>query len=174
MAVPSEMTTLNMSGKYFQVSSHDRSSSHACIDAHLQNKVLSDDPDEILRLQGVSWYIRTIISYATIYQTLIHRTEDGVEKITVEQVLSGGAGASTEERDLDWVEREEDNKLYGSIVAKARRVQLKDVEIEYLRNGFIDDGNGVIESYGASDTPKSGRVWVGQTVSNDPSCLFLS
>lgn len=112
----------------------------------------------------MSWYIRKVIQWATLYVTVTHRTEDGIEKITVEQVLSGGAGASTEERILDWEERPVDDKVFGPLITKTRRIKLEDLENEYLRNGFIDDGNGVIETHGVSDTPKSGNTWEAETV----------
>ncbi len=109
--------------------------------------------------------IRTAIRYATIYVTITHRTEDGVEKLTIEQVLSGNAGASTEERPLDWEERKVDDKLFGPIISRTKRSNAQDIENEYLRAGFVDDGHGLIMSYGASDTEKSGKTWVGETVS---------
>ncbi|THG98368.1 hypothetical protein EW026_g3797 [Hermanssonia centrifuga] len=144
MAVPPNTTTLNLSGKYFQ------------------NKTLSDDTDEILRLQGVSWFTRRIIKYATLYLTINHRTEEGIEKITVEQVLSGGAGSSTDDRILDWEERPVDDQLFGPMLTKTRRLNLEDIEKDWLKNGWADTTkeHGTINTYGQSDTAKSGRTWV--------------
>ncbi|GJE87613.1 hypothetical protein PsYK624_036960 [Phanerochaete sordida] len=146
MAVPAEMTTLNISGKYYQ------------------NKAQSDDTDEILRLQGVSWMTRTIIRNATLYLTINHRTEDGVELITVDQVLSGGVGSSTETRTLDWSEREVDDKVYGPIVTKTRRAKLDELDRDYLKEDWPEDvkEHGVIHTSGHSDTPKSGRTWIAE------------
>ena len=116
----------------------------------------------------MSWATRQIIWWATIYHDVTHTVEDGIEKIVIDQVLSGGAGSSREERLLDWQERSVDDKLYGPLVTKTRRAQLKDIDSEYVRTGWIDDGKGVIETYGVSDTPKSGRTWVAETVSIYP------
>ncbi|KAJ3520863.1 hypothetical protein NM688_g9098 [Phlebia brevispora] len=145
MAVPNEMTTLNLSGKYYQ------------------NKTLSDDTDEILRLQGVSWWVRKAIQLGTLYVTITHRTEDGVEKMTIDQVLTGGAGSSTEERVLDWEERKVDDRVFGPIISRTKREFPENIEKEYLKTGFINDGHGLVMSYGASDTEKSGTTWVGET-----------
>lgn len=146
MAVPTEMTTLNLSGKY------------------TQNKAQSDDADEILRLQGVSWVTRTIISKATLYLTINHRTEDGVEVITVDQVLSGGVGSSSETRVLDWNEREVEDKLFGPVVTRTRRAKLEELERDFLKEGWPEDVRelGVINTSGHSDTPKSGRHWIAE------------
>lgn len=138
------MTTLNISGKY------------------MQNKSQSDDTDEILRLQGVSWMTRTIIRNATLYLTINHRNEDGVEVITVDQALSGGLGSSSETRILDWTEREVDDTLYGPVVTKTRRAKLEDIDNDFLKQDWPEDvkEHGLIHTSGHSDTPKSGKSWV--------------
>lgn len=112
----------------------------------------------------MSWSLRTIIYYATIYHDVNHRVEDGVEKLTIHQVLSGGAGSSDDERILDWEERAKDDSLYGPILTRSKRAQPQDVENDYLKNGWIDDGNGVVLTFGLSDTEKSGRQWSAETV----------
>ena len=95
---------------------------------------------------------------------MTHRIEDGVEKITLDQVLSGGLGSSSEERILDWTERSVEDKLYGAMLAKTRRSQVQDIEKDYLKNGWVDDGKGVVETHAKSDTTKNKYVWTVQTV----------
>lgn len=167
MAVPAEMTTLNISGKYYQVRltlSH-RSASHIDIDIS-QDKSQSDDTDEILRLQGVGWMTRKIIQTATLYLTVNHRTENGLEIITVDQVLSGGMGNSSETRPLDWGDREVDDPVFGLVVTRSRRAKLEDIEHDFLKQDWPEDvkEHGLIQTSGHSDTPKSGRTWVAEMV----------
>ena len=91
---------------------------------------------------------------------------DGVEVITVDQVLSGGVGSSSETRMLDWNEREVDDKLFGPVVTKTRRAKLEDLERDFLREGWPEDvkEHGVINTSGHSDTPKSGKHWIAEMV----------
>ncbi|KAJ3520864.1 hypothetical protein NM688_g9099 [Phlebia brevispora] len=118
MAVPATMTTLNLSGKY------------------TQNKALSDDTEEILRLQGVSFMTRKALGMTTLTVTLTHTKDGDVEKVVTEQVLSGGVGASTEERILDWEARPYENKLFNKTTGKSKRVKLDEIEEEYLKGGW--------------------------------------
>ncbi|THH34032.1 hypothetical protein EUX98_g182 [Antrodiella citrinella] len=144
MAIPESMTTLNLSGKY------------------IMNKTLSDDPDEILRLQGVSWFTRRAISMATIYQSMKHYKDDSdVEHLDIDQVLSGGVAASTELRTLDWKERETAHSLFGAVLGRSRRVKLQDLEDEYLKQGWLPsvETDGAIQGIAQSDTAKSGTTW---------------
>lgn len=103
---------------------------------------------------------------ATIYQTVNHIKEDGVEKITVDQVLSGGVGSSTEVRILDWEEREHDDKLFGPLLTRTERVKPQDLKNEHLKQGWeaaVQEA-GVVHTSGQSDTSKSGRTWIAEMV----------
>ncbi|KIP12413.1 hypothetical protein PHLGIDRAFT_17572 [Phlebiopsis gigantea 11061_1 CR5-6] len=137
------MTTLNLSGKY------------------TQNKGQSDDTDEILRLQGVGWLTRRAIQMATLYVTITHATEGGVEKITVDQVLSGGVGSSSETRVLDWQERDVDDKLFGAVVTRTERSKPEGLDNDWLKADWPETvrEQGVIHTSGHSDTAKSGATW---------------
>ncbi|TCD62776.1 hypothetical protein EIP91_006420 [Steccherinum ochraceum] len=149
MAVPESMTTLDISGEF------------------IMDKTLSDDSDEILRLQGVSWFTRRAISMATVYLTIKHdKTAEGVEHIVIDQVLTGGLGGSTEERTLDWQERETSQPLFGPVLGRSRRIKLEELEDEYLKNGWLPDvtEHGAIQAIAQSDTAKSGRVWYSEQV----------
>ncbi|KAI0375411.1 hypothetical protein BV20DRAFT_933477 [Pilatotrama ljubarskyi] len=145
MAVPADMTTRNLSGKF-----------------HM-SKELSDDSDEILRLQGVGWFTRKAIRMATLYLTVKHfKDESGVEHIDIDQVLSGGVGSSNEHRILDWEERPHEDSVFGAVLSKSRRVPLSDVEHEWLKKDWLDesfDDGAIIYTCAKSDTAKSGRTW---------------
>ncbi len=81
-----------------------------------QNKSLSDDTDEILRLQGVSWFMRKLISSVTI--TLYvkqYKDANGDEHIDIEQIGTGGFKGNYEQRILTWSEREADDRVFGPV-----------------------------------------------------------
>jgi hypothetical protein len=57
----------------------------------MQNKSMSGDTDEVLALQGVSWWKRKIIGAATITLDVNHyKDEEGIENIDIKQTLTGG------------------------------------------------------------------------------------
>ncbi|OCH96031.1 hypothetical protein OBBRIDRAFT_358687 [Obba rivulosa] len=144
MAVPQDMTILDISGKY------------------MMNKSLSDDTDEILRLQGVSWFKRKAIRMASIYLTVKHYTsDDGVEHIDIDQVLSGGVGSNTENRILDYEEREINDPTFGWVLSRSRRVSLDDIDNDWLREGWMDDvwEHGTVDTRAQSATEKSHTTW---------------
>lgn len=56
----------------------------------LQNKSLSGDYDRILQLQGISWFKRQAIKYATITLYVKHYRDDaGFEHIDIDQTITG-------------------------------------------------------------------------------------
>ena len=133
----------------------------------IQNKGLSDDTDEILRLQGVSWWMRSAISLATVTLYVKHyKDESGVEHIEIDQRLTGGIPGTFENRTLDWTPREHNDSLFGPVVGKSRRVKLDEIDNEFLRKGWLQDTeqHGAINAYAQSDTPKSGTTWTADQV----------
>ncbi|TFY77633.1 hypothetical protein EWM64_g6378 [Hericium alpestre] len=145
MAVPSDLTTLDITGTY------------------VLNKSKSDDTDEILRLQGVGWFTRKAIGFATITLTIKHyKGDDGLEHIDVDTTLTGGIKGTTENRILDWQRREHEDHVFGAVVGQSRRVKLDELDNEFLKSGWTADvaEHGTINSYVESDTPKSGYIWV--------------
>jgi len=122
--------------------------------------------DEVLRLQGVGWFTRKVISSATIYLTIKHyKDNDGVEHIHVDQTASG-IHPTREERTLTWTDREQYNDLFGHVIGKSRRVKAGDLDKPFLKEGWTSDTyeHGIIQSYAESDTPKSGTTWVANQV----------
>jgi len=135
----------------------------------LQNKTLSDQrTDTILTLQGVGWLKRKAISIATITLYVKHTTEDGVERIVIDQTISGGIPASTEDRTLNWAPRENNDQTFGEIITKSRRVKADELDIPFLKEGWTADTLelGLIHSFTESNTPKSGTTWTANQVSS--------
>lgn len=132
----------------------------------IQNKTLSDPTDEILTLQGVSWFKRKIIAVGTVTLYVKHYKTDNVENVDIDQTITGGIPGTREERILDWVSREKSDSLFGDVVARSRRVKLDEIEEEYLKKDWTADTvqHGVIQSYVESDTPKSKTSWIADQV----------
>ncbi|KAH9009553.1 hypothetical protein EDB83DRAFT_2512990 [Lactarius deliciosus] len=149
MAAPPDLTTLNLSGTW------------------VMNKTLSDDTDEVLRLQGVGWWMRSAIALATVTLYVKHyKDESGVEHIEIDQRLTGGVPGTVENRTLDWTPREHDDHLFGAVIGKSRRVMLDVLDNEFLRKGWLQDTeqHGAINAYAQSDTPKSGKTWIAEQI----------
>ncbi len=170
MAAPAEMTTRDLSGKFIMVRSPCRD--RVCRSdgpSHSQNKTLSDDSDEILRLQGVSWFTRKAIAMATLYLDIKHFKDDsGIEHIDIDQTITGGIKGTNEHRILDWTERPHEDHVFGPVLSKSRRVTLDDVEREWLKKDWLEesfaDGH-IIYTCAKSDSAKSGTTWSSEQVS---------
>ncbi|KAF6240176.1 hypothetical protein HO173_001786 [Letharia columbiana] len=106
------------------------------------NKSLSDDYDRILQMQGVSWFLRKAISYATITLTINQYVDDTAEKYThidIAQVATGGVGATQEKRLLDFTWREHQDRIFGKVKGKSRWIKLADIdEDDFLKTGYDD------------------------------------
>ncbi|KAG1757738.1 hypothetical protein EDB19DRAFT_1623409 [Suillus lakei] len=144
MAAPPEVTTKNLTGKY------------------IMNKTLSDDSDDILKLQGVSWFKRRAISMFTLTLVVNHYADEaGVEHIDIQQTLSGGISGTNEARILDWEERSQSDDVFGAVIGQSKRVKAEEVEDEFLKSGWTEDAveDGLVLTVARSDTPKSGMEW---------------
>jgi hypothetical protein len=130
---------------------------------------LSDDTEEILTLQGVSWFTRKIIAISTITLDIRHYKDGGEEHIDIVQTLSGGI-SSTENRTLSWKEREVQDRIFGAVIGKSRRCTTEEFNKleEYLTKGWTDDTyrHGLVQAWSKSDTPKSGTTWLANQVSS--------
>jgi len=145
MAVPNELSILNISGVF------------------VLNKTLSDKTmDKILELQGVSWWTRKAISYATITLYIKHYKEDDQEHIDIDQTLTGGIPGTSEKRILDWTERPNEDHIFGAVIGKSRRTKIDELEGDFLKKDWTSEtlDHGVVQSYVVSDTAKSGRTWI--------------
>ncbi|KAI0734499.1 hypothetical protein C8Q72DRAFT_806515 [Fomitopsis betulina] len=143
MAVPSEMSVLNTTGKY------------------IMSKQLSDDTDELLRLQGLGWLKRRIIKMGTLYLTIKHYTDDvGVERIDILQSLSG-LSDTDEDRILDWTARAHEDDTFGKVSSKSRRVKVEQVQNDWLKNGWTPDTDehGLVFTRAESKAEENGVNW---------------
>lgn len=105
MAAPADITVKNLNGQW------------------VMDATLSSPTDPILALQGVGWFLRKALPYATV--TLhIHEYADSADPkvyhIDVEQVITGGITGSKEVRTLDWTSREHVDNIFGSLSGKSR------------------------------------------------------
>ncbi|KAF9037076.1 hypothetical protein BJ165DRAFT_574715 [Panaeolus papilionaceus] len=145
MAVPSDFTALNISGKF------------------TMNKTLSDPTDTILSLQGVGWFKRKAINIGTVTLSIKHyKDSSDVERIDIDQTITGGIPGTSEVRILDWQEKEHEDHVFGNFIAKSRRVKVDELDVPFLKTGWTADTveHGLIQTHGESNTPKSGAVWI--------------
>lgn len=104
---------------------------------------------------------------ASLTLTVKHyKGDDRVEHIDIDQALTGGIPGTSENRILDWTERKADDRIFGPVVSKTRRLKLEDITNEFLKKNWLPDTaeHGTINSYVYSDTPKSGTSWVAEQV----------
>ncbi|KAF8807726.1 hypothetical protein BYT27DRAFT_7097627 [Phlegmacium glaucopus] len=149
MAVPSDLTVLDITGKY------------------TMNKSLSDPrTDDILAMQNVSWLTRLAIKYGTITLSVKHYKDDSdgnaIEHIDIDQTVTGGIPGTRETRVLNWRERENNDHVFGHVMGKSRRVPVDQLDVAFLKEGWTADTieHGLVQSYVESDTPKSGISWI--------------
>lgn len=132
---------------------------------HEQNRTLSDDTEEILRLQGLSWLTRKAISMSSITLSVSHYTDTDIappiEHIDIEQTLTGGITGSPENRILDWTERQAEDRIFGAVLSKSRRTTLGEIDDEWLREGWTDDTvkDGVVQTRAQNDPEKNSYKW---------------
>ncbi|KAJ3985400.1 hypothetical protein F5890DRAFT_1510461 [Lentinula detonsa] len=140
MAVPANITALNLNGKFQMVCRNYHLLYLVANFRFLQNKSLSDSPDDMLSAQGVGWIKRKAMGAATITVTLTHSKDaSGMENLSLVQVVSGGDPAEPEEKVFDWVERKKEIKLFGPCVTKSKRVSLDEVQEPFLKEGWSAD-----------------------------------
>jgi hypothetical protein len=164
MATPDDLTILDITGKYTMV----RQALYFPVLSRLtilpQNKSLSDPrTDDILALQGVSWFTRQAIKYGTVTLSLKHfKDEDAIEHINIDQTITGGLPGTRETRTLVWKEQENHDYVFGYYIGKSRRVSVDQLDVAFLKEGWTADTikHGLVQSYVQSDTAKSGTAWI--------------
>ncbi|KAK2808105.1 hypothetical protein FQN50_005023 [Emmonsiellopsis sp. PD_5] len=105
MAAPAEATILDLNGSW------------------LMDKTDSADPDEIFKLQGMSWFTRKAISVASVTLKVTQTTTDGVVHVDIDQVLTGGVKGTSEHRTLDWSEKPHQDHIFGNVIGQTRFVK---------------------------------------------------
>lgn len=151
----------------------------------VSDKQSSDSTDELLRLQGMSWYKRRAVSICNLTLSIKHYTDDdGVERIDVDQKLSGGFSGGSDNHILDWQERRCNDDVFGQLIYKTRRVSLELIEDEFLKTGWTEDAlaDGVIHTVAWSDpedrhssyTWKAEQIWGFQLVDGERQHVRLT
>ncbi|KAL8376128.1 hypothetical protein RB595_007307 [Gaeumannomyces hyphopodioides] len=131
MAAPSSKTLKDLNGKW------------------VMNKTLSDSTEPALALQGVGWFVRKGISVASVTLNVKQYTAapkppstspDEVVHVDIVQTATGGIKGTTELRCLDSVAREHSDWLFGKVSGRSRWVKRAEVADEYLKRGWIEEG----------------------------------
>ena len=93
--------------------------------------------------------------------------DDGIERINIAQTLTGGFEGTTENRILDWTERENEDHIFGAVIGKSRRINPEKLDNEYLKKGWLPDvyEHGAIQAWVKSNELKSGTDWIAEQVS---------
>ena len=129
-----------------------------------QNKKQTDSTEAILVLQGVSWIVRKAIAISTITLYIKHYKDDkGVERIDVDQKLTGGISGTSEQRILDWSWRGNKDHIFGAVQSRSKRVNVDEIEEDFLKKNWIEATieRGLIYTEAKNDTePKWTAVQV--------------
>ncbi|KKK15991.1 hypothetical protein P175DRAFT_0440682 [Aspergillus ochraceoroseus IBT 24754] len=102
MAIPADITLKTLKGSW------------------ALDKSVADDADPILKLQGVGWLMRKAIGAATLTLHFASSAEDSTVRLEMRQTLTGGIPGATEERIMDWAERERSNHVYGHTLTRSQ------------------------------------------------------
>ncbi|KAJ7830724.1 hypothetical protein B0H14DRAFT_3464582 [Mycena olivaceomarginata] len=138
MAVPATFTSVDFNGKF------------------TPNSSLSDSTETILEHQGVGWMKRKAINAITLTLGLRHFKDDsGVEHIEVSRTVKGSSAEKAEERVLDWKEVQNDDGMLGPVTTRARRVQVSELDVDFLKQGWTADTvqHGLVQISTRSDKP---------------------
>lgn len=111
--------------------------------------------------------MRKIIHSVTITLHVKHYKDDeGVEHVDIEPILPGGLAVPSEHRALDWTPRKVEQKPFGAIIIKTRRIPIADITDEYLNSGWLPDvsRDGAIEVCTEADE-KNPYSWKSHVVS---------
>ncbi|KAI4203207.1 MAG: hypothetical protein LQ350_002083 [Teloschistes chrysophthalmus] len=114
--------------------------------------------------QGIGWFMRRLISLATVTLTITQYTssDDNSTHIDIHQIASPGNISSDENRILDWTYRDHSDKVFGEVKGKSRWAKLKEVDDhEFLKEGYDDLEGEHVQGYVES---KSGGWTVDQLV----------
>ncbi|KAJ6090097.1 hypothetical protein N7486_008912 [Penicillium sp. IBT 16267x] len=105
MAAPASTTIKNLNGQW------------------VMDAKLSDSTDPILALQGVSWFLRKALPYATVTLHVKQYADSEnplVYHIDIDQIITGGITGTKEPRTLDWEERSHVDAIFGTVHGRSR------------------------------------------------------
>ncbi|PGH09081.1 hypothetical protein GX51_00834 [Blastomyces parvus] len=115
MAAPNTITIHNLNGTW------------------VMDKSISNDPDGIFKLQGMSWLTRKAIGLATVTLKIKQtKNAQGADELAIDQLLTGGVKGTSEHRVLDWSERDHADHIFGDVVGQSR----------FLKAGAASEGSG--------------------------------
>ncbi|EEH45413.1 uncharacterized protein PADG_01563 [Paracoccidioides brasiliensis Pb18] len=122
MAAPAESTIQDLNGTW------------------VIDKTLSNDPDAIFKLQGLSWLTRKAIGIATITLkvTQSKNPDTGDVTLDVAQLLTGGLKGTSEHRVLNWSEKPHQDHIFGSVIGQSRFVKAGDADADGKRRPAVE------------------------------------
>ena len=163
MAVPPQITVSNLSGIY------------------TLNSTLSDNSQQTLKMQSVSWLVRQAVQYSSIETTLKQYTTtptsmspdsgipgpDGLVHHLDQYQLSTGGIRNFEDRVMDWQTTVKPNKIWGEVRGRSRYIALPAIETDdpWLKEGWDDscsgEGKVVVEGYveGVKEGWSAHQIW---------------
>lgn len=98
----------------------------------------------------------------TLTLSVKHYTDEaGIEHIDIDQTLSGAISGTSENRPLDWQERDEQDDVFGLVTEKTRRMPLEEVTDEFLKKDWTQDtiDNQIVFVDSWSTPDKNRHVW---------------
>ncbi|KAN0111045.1 hypothetical protein V8E51_007432 [Hyaloscypha variabilis] len=110
------------------------------------NPQLSDSYDSILKIQGVNWLTRKVLSVGSISAS-IQQTIDpasGLTHMTIDSKSGAGLPGSTENRILNNETRSKKHPLFGNIAGRTRWAKLDDLPSSWLAEGWEEGTERVV------------------------------
>ncbi|KAL4738731.1 hypothetical protein BDV11DRAFT_129319 [Aspergillus similis] len=111
MATPTNITFKNYNGSW------------------TMDRTISDPTDPILAMQGLSWFMRTTLSWVTVtlntkqYQDAEHPDDKTIQHIDVDNIVTGGVQGTSEARVTDWKKREHSDTIFGRVEGQSRLIR---------------------------------------------------
>ncbi|KAL4772973.1 hypothetical protein BDW60DRAFT_31897 [Aspergillus nidulans var. acristatus] len=111
MATPTDITFENYNGSW------------------TMDRTISDPTDPILAMQGLSWFMRTTLAWVTItlntkqYQDAEHPDDKTIQRIDVDNIVTGGVQGTSEARVTDWKKREHSDTIFGRVEGQSRLIR---------------------------------------------------
>ena len=150
-SVPPEIHTHNLTGIY------------------TLNRTLSDDSQQVLKMQQIGFLVRQAVAYSTVTVTLQQYTDDtsGQKHLDQEQLSTGGI-RNFEDRVMDWEWTVKENWIWGKVKGRSRYTRLAEIEDPFLKEGWENDSSGdgggkgeVVEGYveSVADGWTARQVW---------------
>lgn len=149
MSVPTDIDSRNFQGVY------------------VLNKGQSDSFDDVLRVQGMGWAKRKVVSSATPTLYIKHfKDSDGNEHVQTTQEGPMGLKGGSEERMLDGSRIQQESPAFGPVLHSIQRARVDELDSDWQKEGWSLDTieHGVILARLEGDTSKGGKSWVTSQV----------